>query len=760
MLKSKLQKKLLAGRLLGKGAISMAKNSLSDTGRLTVLPADNHYFLSTVQQVIGTHESYDSRIICFCFRFGEKISGDFSLSAFGRNNIVSASIHAAVNIACDTNIDLLWSSDGVQQVVGSRGTVSTCLSFGDCVNYQSNLDGRLVDISSELRNVCVYRNSVRFVQMYADIPHCLPNSRYHPVSGGIALGVCAPVQTAQAYSRDAERYITTMEGNLIGTKNAKCRLEFVFELPSIPNVLEAQNFFEVKQLRKLLETRPMVVPFSYECLLCVRQIGMFAVKELRDIHDNFKNTGNVAAIWRGYQLELLLEKLIWGRPLCWRSKIFSINLGPGTLYPSRSSTDSLGFLALEPSTCCMSTDDDIPNTAIWTKSECMGKLIQRSVGFHDHIDSSPIVLGRRLIYVLLKDLFEMGKVICRFSEFFAALKSETSILQVVSIITLKRLATILSERRRTPQNVAYDRLCEMLTEKGKILQVYTEAGIKELGLKKFPAIETIDNNRHSVLKWTKARKFWKIVETSELDCNSKCPVVLSDTVKSELERRGLIYSSRIKKAPIYLPWISTCWRKLEAVELSEVERLVVLTFVSCVAFMTEGWYIDFYSLARLVQDLPINQHKLKELEILSKLLLPGCNKVKVFRLHQTIPHNIGTEKKDKSAEPSKRIEERKDNADAEVDELERDARDVNKISEEEVSIENLDICPREITCKPANERGRAKWSVAEMDILEQLKNNRGNQSVKDVYKEYQLACRNEAIAFRTFYSFKNRFFLK
>lgn len=90
------------------------------------------------------------------------------------------------------------------------------------------------------------------------------------------------------------------------------------------------------------------------------------------------------ATWQSYQLELASEKLLWGKPLCGRSSSYSINLGPGALGPSRSSTDHFGFLSFEVYSTCMQNEYSIPPQEIWTTSEVISKMIARSVGLHDH----------------------------------------------------------------------------------------------------------------------------------------------------------------------------------------------------------------------------------------------------------------------------------------------------------------------------------------------------------------------------------------
>lgn len=107
----------------------------------------------------------------------------------------------------------MWSSSGIQEVVGNRGVLRTCLSFADCGAFQSNLDGRPLDVKDDLRNVALHPHNVRFVQLYADVPHLKSKSRFHPVSGCVAGGKCFPKPTSDAFYSNAKRYISTIQNN-------------------------------------------------------------------------------------------------------------------------------------------------------------------------------------------------------------------------------------------------------------------------------------------------------------------------------------------------------------------------------------------------------------------------------------------------------------------------------------------------------------------------------------------------------------------
>lgn len=167
------------------------------------------------------------------------------------------------------------------------------------------------------------------MQLYGDCPHRWPPTRFHPVSGSIAGRHVFARETSEAFSHDAASYLSACESKLTAMVKGVCRLGFVSELPIIPDYVAPDHCLDLGQLVNLITTKPMLVPFRNECLCMVRELGMWATKELQDLHSNF--TGNVAATWRAYQLELSLEKLLWGQPLLFRSSIYSVNLGPGKL---------------------------------------------------------------------------------------------------------------------------------------------------------------------------------------------------------------------------------------------------------------------------------------------------------------------------------------------------------------------------------------------------------------------------------------------
>lgn len=162
-----------------------------------------------------------------------------------------------------------------------------------------------MDIKNGLRKVCRFPDQLRFVQLYAVIPHRQPNCRFHPVSACIGGGMCFPRPTAEAFLRDAEHYISTLESNWVLMRKSACRLEFVVEQnTALSDNLHALDFFDLINLEQLLESMPLLPPLPPQTLSCIRQLGLWMCKELRELLEGFQKTGNVLTTWQSYQLEL------------------------------------------------------------------------------------------------------------------------------------------------------------------------------------------------------------------------------------------------------------------------------------------------------------------------------------------------------------------------------------------------------------------------------------------------------------------------
>ena len=160
---------------------TLAKNDMNDVRKLFVLPDDSSLILNEFQKSIEEAEIDNHfEIISFCFRFGEKATDGVSLNHFKREHRKRVTIHCAVDISSD-EIELMWSRAGVQEIVGERGVLNSCYSFRDCVCYQSNLDGRLMDIipgissnSAAARQIAICAIVCRYLLIEGQILDIIP----------------------------------------------------------------------------------------------------------------------------------------------------------------------------------------------------------------------------------------------------------------------------------------------------------------------------------------------------------------------------------------------------------------------------------------------------------------------------------------------------------------------------------------------------------------------------------------------------------
>ncbi|CAL8295096.1 unnamed protein product [Boreogadus saida] len=137
----------------------------------------------------------------------------------------------------------------------------------DVLPQDQSLDGLAADWSAELSSV-LKAPKVLFLQLYTDSPHRkLSRAFRHPVSGCIATCGHMPQATGAKMLQRARDYLVHMgdlEEKLVGQMSM--RLEQVCKyragVEGVTASLEPQRLFGMKELRCLLRTRPLVVPFK------------------------------------------------------------------------------------------------------------------------------------------------------------------------------------------------------------------------------------------------------------------------------------------------------------------------------------------------------------------------------------------------------------------------------------------------------------------------------------------------------------------
>ena len=660
---------------------SMAKNNIVTFNRFRILPDEQRDILGLLQDAMDAVSPPTALRRClFLYKFGEKREQPMDLSCFNKELVNKVTIHIACNIHSKTQMDLLWSTTGITQVVGNRGTITPCLSMNECGNFQSNLDGRMMDISPDLRKVFRYPERMTFIQLYADVPHNTPTARKHPVSGSIC---CIPLlwqKQNEALKKDAMHYISTMMSNFMAMYQSSCRIEAVLDLPLTGDVLAAPDFIHRDNLASLLQKYPLLVPFQREehsLMSVMKDTGRHLVKSLDALKRDFTSTGNQKATWTALQMELALEKLLVGHPLDYKAKQSAILLGTGVGYWTGSKTDILGFLALE--------DDislpELPPIQIWTPSQTYQNRIKKMFGYHDTVVEQKDDVASETIHRLLRDLHDKGKVVLDFPNFLNSLKGQGPITPpVVGCVTVRQLSQLLSKDRRIAYPMVFGCIRDILSQNEYIIEDTLMEGLIQCRLQFFPAIQTTDQHRHAILDYKATYKYWRVVG-HDLSTTSTSDPVLSEIVKAELQAKGLIFESKLQQVICPFSWIQPSLDKLNRQKTKDHDTIIrQLCYISAIVFISNGWYVDYSKLEELESTLPGRSNTLRLLEILGKI--PLKQNQKFFRLHPSIPRIISVK------EAPTKGKEREETA---IVTEQQQAEDDNTIIEREEDLDNFDL---------------------------------------------------------------------
>lgn len=732
---------------------TLAKNNMNDCGKMFVLPGHQNHILDNFQMALDQtelHELPNFSKVLITFRFGEKCNTPVDLPVRDEAAVKDICVHAGHRIYSEV-VDLFWAREGVREVTGGGNCIiSSAYSFSECANMQSALNTSRMTINVDLRNVCTLPHSIRFVQLYSDTPHRYPKTRIHPVSGSVLmLDGTLTVEAQKNLYVDASTYLSEIQNNFFQVSRGVCRLEFVVSIGKRSGAVRGSEFISVPHLQQLLEKHPMIVPYLREAktFKLLRDIGLYLHHKLDCSFRSGRGTGNTRLTWDVYQWELAVEKMLWGRPLCSISNQYSKNLGPGIQYPTRSLTDQKGFLCLEDSGACCMDERTLPPVKLYSKNVTIQRMVYSSSGLYNLIGGSQLVLGSRFIEILLEDLHATGKVFFPFELFATRLKLENGVgnKRILGGICVGDLAKMLSSAKLR-WNFAFGAARKLMVLMNVNLEETIKSGIYHLSIGYFPALKTYDGNRNPGLYWEYSYGFWVLTDIPDEDTDvEREGAALQTLIIAELEKRNLCHSS--KCSDVVFPWVKCVLEKVRERKLSKESKVKLLTFITCVAFLQQGRYVNFFALNRLELDLPIRQITLKQLEILSPFQLPGVNNVKIYRLHPSVPFQ--TETSTKTTEATKRPQEAGNDHDMDV-QMNR----IDKIQPEEnekLAIDEIvnDDIPVHV---PSNNCYR-RWSPAELSILADLVMKQ-DLSLYEKYNEYQKACRKEKLPDRSFNSFR------
>lgn len=142
--------------------------------------------LNLLDRAITDAVTTDLEVIITLSIFGQKSGEPLHVSELvNPEGIKSLSVHVACKIGSNYPIDgrtlhVMWSRQGLQEVVGFRGSLFPTLSMCQCANFKSNLDGKPLTLALPIWDVCYCGvesgGNLNFLQIYTDSPSPPPHT--------------------------------------------------------------------------------------------------------------------------------------------------------------------------------------------------------------------------------------------------------------------------------------------------------------------------------------------------------------------------------------------------------------------------------------------------------------------------------------------------------------------------------------------------------------------------------------------------------
>lgn len=748
--------------------ISIRKNSLSRVDNFNLMPIDQPFILGLLDKAIHDVPMADGwRVIKFMSLFGQKQESALLLSSVvcRTESIRCLSVHAACTLHLNGGDHLFWSRDSIQELIGHRGSLFASLTLSAAVNFQSNMDHRPLDLGKRLLALATRPSDVTFLQLYADTPHRhLKDFVCHPVTGSIVTTGLLHYQTDKRLHDRAEAYLTHFGDEarkFLGTQVC-ARLELVCrtsvqDLPEHDRV-DPASFLSRRALVELLldDEHPVLLPFNEFPLMEARtprmltfssvisEVALWMVDELRQIHQQYAAKGGFNPSWRAFQIELALEKFLWGKTISRRDNPWATGLGPGRQDPDDSFTWYRGFLGLEPPNSCAADEHDPPPLFHWTPNQVQKRRIKMLFDFADilHTSSSPLI-GARLLHFFVHDL-NPNYQISHLSIERLKSKDPPPGMIIMGTATPEQVVKSVTENITLLRFPAVSqRAWALMSQQGHAPDpnhIITE-GLAEVGLRYFPLVRRYDESRNPKASWD-GKKVMEVILPGGTASAAAKAAFITDEVLLFLETNEFTWPRHLDPYREYgLPWMVAVMRRLAPLKLSDDQHFKVCTFLSAVGMLQNKGYIMYTKLVQLCQELKVQQHVLQKMKVLSNVLLQPVHGCKVFRLHEDIPC---TPPKDRPRQPLGHTDTLKE-------------QDVDPLLPVDVGMEpqEQDLMKAKVIHRPPNYH--RVWDDNERDILLQVKLQGPWENLASAYKLYVKLSLERKIPDRTFKAFRCRY---
>jgi hypothetical protein len=161
---------------------------------------------------------------------------------------------------------------------------------------------------------------------------------------------------------------------------------------------------------------------------------------------------------------------------------------------------------------------------------------------------------------------------------------------------------------------AFGRAREIAKAKGHDIKDLLTQGLDQLDLKFLPHYTLRDIRKRKVLSWEDGR-FVEVLRPGQKPCDESWAAGLTEAVCREIEARSLSFPKNIEVfRENGLPWMQQLLQRLSP-RMADKERIIVLTFLSCVGMLMRGEYVVYEQLKSLLAELPIPQSRMVQMRI-------------------------------------------------------------------------------------------------------------------------------------------------
>ncbi len=727
---------------------SIQKNSLSNPSRFNILAQDQQLVLGLLDRAINReHMPTEFSVVMSMSMFGQKSTQPVDLDSLVEGSgIKSVSVHSACTLVPTRNnlgqqMHILWSRVGLEEVVGTRGSLYPALSMSQAANFQSNLDRRQMDVCRPLLNVVCngqeQRGSLNFLQLYTDSPHTHMSRMYkHPVSGTIATCDLLHHNTNAALHACAKEYIEHMcdlEEKMV--KPLTCRIEQVrlFSEGGFPAVIRPETMFNQQSLWHILSTKPMILPFvdredGMSLLAVVQEVMLYLNNVIRSLYGS---KPGYHSSWKTYQAELGLEELLYGHPLSPEDRDLSVSLGTSAS-DMKSVTCMRGFIGLAPHTSATS-EVGPPPIKNWTRDVTQTLRIERVFALCDTLGATASVVGVKLWLVFLGDVYWKTRVP------LASLKAEECAERVSGATLSEKFIQKILGPERLPFPCTFAKCTTLVRKCGLDPVQCLQLGLEELKLRWVPDVR-FWVGRHEKLYWDR-KSYVELCYKGGIPTKASRMAVIKTGILDDMERRGLCYGSKLARfREQELPWLEKCLVRIP--ENVKGDRLLrALTFLSCIGMIENNLFVEDGALQALIREIPLTQKTMQDLQLQSRFSLPRRSGFLVWRLHEDIPSRLPLSLTTKQPPSKKRRNE---------DETEQQPPEeaLQEVNPDEVT--SCGIKKTRLRFLPASKT--VTWSSKELSLIDL----NPDMTYKAAYQLYISTCEVEHVPARPFHGFSRK----